>query len=347
MQQRLNRIWYQQAAGAALLAPLSALYGRVVASRRRNYEQGRREVIRVSAPVVVVGNLSVGGTGKTPLVAWLAQQLRARGIAAGIASRGHGGTGRGPQQVELAGDWRRFGDEPVLLRRRTGCPVVVAPDRVAAARSLIEAGARLVLCDDGLQHLRLGRDREIVVIDAARGLGNGRLLPAGPLREGAERLRFASAIVVNGEPDAALRQLIAGHGGPVPLVMRLEPAPVEAVASLAGGPDAAPGLAGLTLAQLEGRRVHAVAGIGNPQRFFSMLAAHGIDVVPHAFADHHPFTADELRFGDGLPLLMTEKDAVRCAAFATPRMGFVPVAARFSAADASGLLACVEGVSAR
>ena len=348
MQQRLNRIWYDGAAGAAWLAPLSALYGQVVAARRQAHERGRREVIRVPAPVVVVGNLSVGGTGKTPLVAWLALQLRARGIAAGIASRGHGGASRAPQQVEVAGDWRRFGDEPVLLRRRSGCPVVVAPDRVAAARSLIESGAQLVLCDDGLQHLRLARDREIVVIDAARGLGNGRLLPAGPLREGAQRLAAASAIVINGEPDAALRRLITDHGGPAPLVMSLEPAAIEAVASPGAGPDAGqglagPGLTGLALAQLAGRRVHAVAGIGNPQRFFRMLAAFGVEVIEHAFADHHPFAPGELEFGDGLPVLMTEKDAVRCAAFATPLMGFVPVAARFSAADAAALLACVEG----
>ena len=346
MQQRLNRIWYEQAAGAAWLAPLSALYGRVVASRRRSYEQGRREVIRVSAPVVVVGNLSVGGTGKTPLVAWLAQQLRARGIATGIASRGHGGSSREPLAVEAGGDWRRVGDEPVLLQRRTGCPVVVAPDRVAAARALIEAGARLVLCDDGLQHLRLGRDREIVVIDAARGLGNGRLLPAGPLREGAERLGHASAIVVNGEPDDALRQLIAAHRGPAPLVMRLEPAPIESVAALSGAPATPVAtLAGQSLQQLRGRRVHAVAGIGNPQRFFSMLEGFGLEVIAHAFADHHAFVPRELDFSDGLPLLMTEKDAVRCAAFATPAMGYVPVAARFEPAAAEALLACVAGAA--
>ena len=356
MQQRLNRIWYEGAAGAAWLAPLSALYGRVVAARRRAFESGRREQLKIPVPVVVVGNLTVGGTGKTPLVAWLAARLRERGLAAGIASRGHGGSGAGTRPVDAAGDWRCFGDEPVLLSRRTGCPVVVAPDRVAAARSLVAAGAGLVLCDDGLQHLRLGRDREIIVIDAARGLGNGRLLPAGPLREGVERLGFADAIVVNGDPDAALRRLIAQHGGPEPRVMRLQPGPIEPVAVLAEAPEfatavdvtrpaaaAGAGIAGLTLDQLRGRRVHAVAGIGNPQRFFRMLESQGIEVIAHPFPDHHAFTPRELDFGDDLAVLMTEKDAVRCADFSTPAMGFVPVTAAFDAADAAALLACVQG----
>jgi tetraacyldisaccharide 4'-kinase len=348
VQNRLNRIWYDGAAGGTLLSPLSWLYGRIVAARTGAFASGARTAVRTGVPVIVVGNLSVGGTGKTPMVAWLAWQLGALGKKVGIATRGYGSAGRGPQLVAAGGDWRTFGDEPVLLQRRTGVPVVVDPDRVAAARQLVELGAAVVLCDDGLQHLRLARDFELVVIDGARGLGNGRVLPAGPLREAATRLSSVDAVVVNGAPRAGLLDELAKLGAPAPLFMRLVPSALEPVRGLEGRQTlAGEALWGHRLEDLHGVRVHAVAGIGNPERFFELLKSFGLDVIPHAFPDHHAFTARDLKLPGKWPILMTEKDAVRCAPFATDRLGFVPVTAQFSAADADNLLVEVNARCAR
>ena len=305
----------------------------------------------MDCPVIVVGNLTVGGTGKTPVVAWLAWQLGALGKKVGIASRGYGAVGRGVQQVDPKADWRAFGDEPMLLQRRTGVPVVVAADRVAAARRLIELGADVVVCDDGLQHLRLARDFELLVLDGARGLGNGQLLPAGPLREPAARLASVHAVVVNGEPKPGLLDTLRALGAPAPLLMRMVPSAVEPVRGIGGAEEiaalgraggAGAALWGQRLEDLHGLRVHAVAGIGNPERFFALLKSCGLDVVPHAFADHHAFTARNLDLPGSWPILMTEKDAVRCAAFANDRLACVPVTAQFSPADADTLLLAVN-----
>jgi tetraacyldisaccharide 4'-kinase len=330
-----------------LLAPLSWAYGRVVEARRTAFASGVRRGARVTCPVVVVGNLTVGGTGKTPMVAWLAWQLGALGKKVGIASRGYGSAGPGAQQVG-AGNWRTFGDEPVLLQRRTGVPVVVDADRVAAARRLIELGADVILCDDGLQHLRLARDFELVVIDGARGLGNGRLLPAGPLREPAGRLTTVDAIVINGEPKPGLLEELAQLGAPAPRFMRMVPSALEPVRGPEGHqPLAGAALWGQRLEDLHGVRVHAVAGIGNPERFFELLRSFGLDIMPHVFADHHAFTARDLALPGEWPILMTEKDAVRCTQFANDRLGFVPVTAQFSPEDAQNLLVEVNARCAR
>jgi tetraacyldisaccharide 4'-kinase len=341
VQDRLNRIWYDDAVGRTVLTPLSWVYGRMVAARRHAFAAGRRPSTRVDRPVIVVGNLTVGGTGKTPMVAWLAWQLGSLGRRVGIASRGYGAAGRGILQVDQSSDWQTFGDEPVLLQRRTGVPVVVEAGRVAAAQRLIELGAEAVLCDDGLQHLRLARDFEIAVIDGARGLGNGRLLPAGPLRESATRLGFVDAIVINGAAKPGLLDLLRALGGPAPLCMRMVPSALEPVREIgalraAGGAGAA--VWGQRLEDLHGVRVHAVAGIGNPKRFFELLRSHGLDLMPHAFPDHHAFTARNLDLPGNWPILMTEKDAVRCAPFANDRLAYVPVTAQFSPADAETLL---------
>ncbi|HTV78184.1 MAG TPA: tetraacyldisaccharide 4'-kinase [Steroidobacteraceae bacterium] len=359
-QDRLNRIWYDGAVGATALGPFSWLYGRMVAARRAAYTSGRRPSITARAPVVVVGNLSVGGTGKTPVVAWLAWQLGALGRKVGIASRGYGAIRPGTQQVHGSADWRAFGDEPVLLQRRTAVPVVVDPDRVAAAQRLVELGADIILCDDGLQHLPLARNFEIAVIDGARGLGNGRLLPAGPLREPAARLGGVDAVILNGEPRAGLLETLLRVGAPTPLSMRLVPSAIEPVRSTRGGATLADELAaqgggggagaalwGQRLEDLQGVRVHAVAGIGNPRRFFRLLESYGLEVVPHPFADHHPFSARDLDLPGELPILMTEKDAVRCAAFASDRLACVPVTAQFSLEDAHSLLVAVSSRCAK
>jgi tetraacyldisaccharide 4'-kinase len=225
----------------------------------------------------------------------------------------------------------------VLLRRRTGVPVVVDADRVAAAQRLIGLGCDVIVCDDGLQHLHLARDFELVVIDGARGLGNARLLPAGPLRESATRLETVDAVVINGDPKPGLLDMLHALGAPRPLFMRMVPSALEPVR---GTGDHRPGEAlwGHRLEDLHGVRVHAVAGIGNPQRFFDLLRSYGLDVMPHAFADHHAFTARDLDLPGKWPILMTEKDAVRCSAFANDRLGFVPVTAQFSPQDAQTLL---------
>jgi tetraacyldisaccharide 4'-kinase len=329
MRQRLERLWYGDSAGAVLLGPLAWLYGAATAARRGAYTYGWRHARRVRAPVVIVGNLTVGGTGKTPLVIWLAEQLGAAHLKVGIVSRGYGRRGDAAYEVRGDSDWRAAGDEPVTLARRTGCAVMVAADRVQAARALVAHGAQVIIADDGLQHLRLARDCQIVVIDGARGFGNGRLLPAGPLREPAARLALADIVVVNGAAEhASLAPALPAEA----LTMQL--AAHDAVRLDGRAPPAA-------LGTFRGRRAHAVAGIGNPRRFFAELRAHGIEVIEHAFPDHHPFSAQELRFGDELPVLMTEKDAVKCAPFADPRLWYVPVSARFSEPDARTLRARV------
>lgn len=314
----VTQLWYGSSA-ALILRPFALLYRFATVLRRHAYVRGWLRSFRVGCPVVIVGNLTVGGTGKTPLVAWFAQQLTQRGFKVGIVSRGYGRRESTPRVVESDADWRDVGDEPLLLRRATGCLTVVSADRVAGARMLVEQGATLVLADDGLQHLRLARDCEIVVIDGARGFGNGWLLPAGPLREPPSRLSSVDAVVVNGEAERAV---------PVKSTfeMKLAPSAIRAVKGDAMLP-VAPTL-----------RVHAVAGIGNPRRFFRDLRLRGIEVIEHPFPDHHAFTERDLEFDDGLPVLMTEKDAVKCRAFSNPLLWYVPVAAQFDEPQARLLL---------
>jgi tetraacyldisaccharide 4'-kinase len=326
MERWLTRVWYRESAGPSLLLPLSWLYGLVIALRRRAFTRGLFKNGRVGKPVMVVGNLTVGGTGKTPLVAWLAEQLSATGLKVGIVSRGYGGSNRAPEVVHVDSDWRVVGDEPVLLRQLTGCDTVVSQDRVAGAQKLVALGADVVISDDGLQHLRLARDCDIVVVDGTRGFGNGRLLPAGPLREPARHIRNADIVVVNGSPEHRSLQK-----GPPPgaLQMSLFAADAHRVDGLAPPQP---------LEHLRGKRVHAVAGIGNPQRFFRDLRSRGIDVIEHPFPDHHPYAAADLTFDDDLPVLTTQKDAVRCRSFAHARLWYVPVTARFDEGQARELL---------
>jgi len=332
MERALNRIWYGGAPTSILLLPLSWLYRAVMAARRVFYEQGWLASYRIARPVIVVGNLTVGGTGKTPFVAWLAEKLTERGLRVGILSRGYGSTSTEPRVVEPNSPWQQVGDEPLLLRQRTGCDVVVSVDRAAGAEMLVKRGADVIVSDDGLQHLRLARDLEIVVIDGARGFGNGRLLPAGPLREPSSRAALANVVVVNGRPEhGSITRLPAS---PQPMQMALFSARVLPVAGAR---------ADRALESFRGQRVHAVAGIGNPWRFFADLRGRGLDIVEHPFPDHHPFSAADLDFGDTQPVLMTEKDAVKCRAFADSRLWFVPVTARFSDAQADGLLEAIAG----
>src|SRR5882757_10721773 len=268
MEQRLTELWYRESAGFSWLAPLAWLYGLVVAARRAAYACGLIRTQRAAKPVIVIGNLTVGGTGKTPLVAWLAEQLSLTGLRVGIVSRGYGRSKREPEGVHAESSWRDVGDEPMLLQSSTGCDVVVAQDRFAGAQQLIALGVDVVIADDGLQHLRLARDCEIVVIDGARGFGNGRVLPAGPLREPVSRLAEPDAVVMNGAPEhgslaAALRSAPA-------LEMRL----VAQEALRLDGREPPRALHGFS-----GQRLHAVAGMGNAARVFGELRAHGSERI--------------------------------------------------------------------
>jgi tetraacyldisaccharide 4'-kinase len=301
---------------ALALLPLGLLFRLVVRVRRLLHESGWRQVVRLPVPVVVVGNITVGGTGKTPVVIALARALAARGLRPGIVTRGYGGRDDGIGAVTSGSDPLAVGDEPLLLAARAGCPVWRGADRVAAATALLAAhpDRDCLISDDGLQHLRLGRDVEIAVVDGARGLGNGLPLPAGPLREPPARLRAVDAVIINGTGAAAL---------PPGLPLTLEG---SRLVNLAHGDTTMP------LPEWRGRRVRAVAGIGNPRRFFEQLRAAGLEVEEHPFPDHHPFTAGDLAFDAGLPVVMTEKDAVKCARFAREHWWYLPVEARLDAA---------------
>jgi tetraacyldisaccharide 4'-kinase len=327
MRSRIEKMWYSREAPIWLM-PLSLLYGLVMALRSLFYRVGLRHRIRVAAPVVVVGNLTVGGTGKTPLVAWLSSHLAACGLRVAIVSRGYGGRARGVTRVTVHSRPSEVGDEPLLLARRAAATVFIGKDRVAAAEAAVKDGADVVVCDDGLQHLALVRQCEIVVIDGQRGFGNGSVLPRGPLRESPRRLRRVNAVVVNGAMTAADFQLPRFVTG-THFEMHMRPGDARPVAG--GG-------ALRSLSSFRGSGVHAVAAIGNPQRFFDMLRNAGLTVYEHAFADHHAFKSGDLNFGDSLPVLMTEKDAVKCAAFADERCWYVPVTAEFTEAEAGALI---------
>ena len=320
MESWLQTFWYQGAAPPWWLRPLSWLFGSVVRLRRNAYRRGWLPSGRPACPVIVIGNISVGGTGKTPLTIWLANELHSFGLRVGVVLRGYGRTATGPLLLEDRTGAAQAGDEAVLIRRRTHCLVAVGSDRRAAARLLEQAGAQLIIADDGLQHLALQRDVEIAVIDGERGFGNGRLLPAGPLREPVSRLGSVALLVQNGGEalcdPRALRMRLAGDEL-LPVSERLAPMP---------------------LAQLAGHAAHAVAAIGNPQRFFATLRAAGLSVREHVFPDHHRFSATELQFGDALPVLITEKDAVKCQAFALPQHWYLPVTAQFTANERQTLL---------
>jgi tetraacyldisaccharide 4'-kinase len=290
------RFWYRRGLLAWLLWPLSMVFLVGVLVRRLLYALHVLPSAHPAIRVIVVGNLTVGGTGKTPLVIWIAELLKSRGWNPAIVSRGYGARVAAPRAATIASEAAEVGDEPIVLARRTGCPVWVGPDRVEVIRALRRqhAGVDVVVLDDGLQHYGLRRDLEIAVVDA-RGFGNGFLLPAGPLREPKWRLRSVDAVVsqLKLAGDTAHRMTDARERAPL--------------ASF--------------------RRVHAAAGIGDPERFFAHLRNAGVEVVPHPFPDHHRFVPQDLEFGDGLPVLMTEKDAVKLRGAARPNWWVLPVTA--------------------
>jgi tetraacyldisaccharide 4'-kinase len=329
--ERLVDAWYSPRTPlvAAMLLPLSLFFRVAVALRRAGYRTGLLRSVRLPVPVVVVGNVTVGGSGKTPLVAALALALAQRGFHPGIVSRGYGRDrdDDDPLRVDPDADPRRVGDEPLLLAR-AGYPVVVARDRVAAGRALLDRhpGCDVILSDDGLQHYRLRRDVEIAVVDAARALGNRWLLPAGPLREPASRLRAVDAVVV-----------LSAEGAHAPLPELRGAFAMTLVGDRFARVDDP--LTTLHAAAFAGEGVHALAGIGHPARFFAQLAAMGIAAVPHPFADHHRFVAGDLALPGAQAILMTEKDALKCETFADERCWYLPVQARIDEA----LVNLIEG----
>jgi tetraacyldisaccharide 4'-kinase len=298
--------WYGRNRWLVCLAPASIVYCGLSRLRRGLYEGGWLLRHKLPVPVIIVGNLTVGGTGKTPLVVWLVNLLRESGYRPGVIARGYKGRARDwPQPVDAGSDPRIVGDEAVLIAVRCRCPVAVAPDRVAAGRLLLQQGdCDLIVSDDGLQHYALERDIEIAVIDGDRAMGNGWCLPAGPLRETPARLGEVDLVVVNG----------GGRGGKYSMTMH---------GKMAINLDNAEDARGL--ASFGQQPVHAVAGIGNPQRFFRHLRRAGVRLKEHVFADHHTYVAADLTFADHRPVIMTEKDAVKCRNLGLRNGWYVPV----------------------
>jgi len=296
--------WQHRGPLSLLLLPVAALFAAVSGLRRAAWRCGLLTAHHAGVPVIVVGNITAGGTGKTPLTLWLARFLIEHGYRPGIISRGYGANNSHARAVPRDGTPQDYGDEPCLLAQRTGCPVWVGTDRVNVARKLLAAYPEtdVIISDDGLQHYRLARDFEIAVIDGALGLGNGWPLPAGPLREPASRLANVDAVVINGDDathawQQALQMTLKGD------TFRNLAHPQQTVAT----------------SHFSGRRVHAIAGIGNPRRFFAQLGRMGISCMPREFPDHHAYTVADLAFAGDEEIVMTEKDAVNCAAFAKAR----------------------------
>lgn len=317
--ERATEFWYRDSVAAALLSPLAYLFSGVVWLRRTVYKRGIKSAHTLPVPVVVVGNITLGGTGKTPLVIWLANTLKKAGYKPGIISRGYGGRSETwPIAVSENTGAGQVGDEPYLIARQTNVPVVVGPSRVEAARKLLaEFDCDVLISDDGLQHYKLNRDIEIAVVDGERRFGNGYCLPAGPLREPIDRLDSVDFIVVNGE-KAAEREY----------AMRL--VGEEAVNLLTGERK--------RLQDFTRASCHALAGIGHPARFFNMLESKGLHCRNHPLPDHHDFKPEDIVFGDGQPVFMTEKDAVKCLSFAQPNHWSVPVNAVLDEGFERGIL---------
>ncbi|MFC1603270.1 tetraacyldisaccharide 4'-kinase [Pseudomonadota bacterium] len=322
---RLDSYWNNYNAVAIVLWPISLVFHLLAWMRRCAYRIGLFKQHKLPVPVIVVGNISVGGTGKTPLVIWLAEHLKALGYTPGIVARGYGAKiGKTPREVTPESCAEEVGDEPLLISRRTGCPMFVAPNRVAAARALLEkSDCNVIISDDGMQHYALGRDIEIAVVDGSRRFGNGCCLPAGPLREPVSRLATVDLVIVNGESASGEHSMQAAIGKVVNL----------------RNPE-------LThnLEDFSGEQVHALAGIGNPQRFFQLLKEYDLQSIEWAFPDHHQFEKADITPDDELPVFMTEKDAVKCSHFAQPRHWYLPIDVNVDSAFSNRLAELLRGL---
>lgn len=334
----LQRVWYQNAGRLVsfLLLPLSWLFAALVWLRRMCFRAGVLRSHGFDVPVIVVGNVTVGGTGKTPFTIWLARRLHERGLKVGIVLRGYGGASREwPRHVTPQTAWQDVGDEAILLARSTSALVIAGPDRVADVRRAIELGAQVVVSDDGLQHYRLQRDAEIIVVDGERGIGNARMLPAGPLREPRTRIMEADLQVVTRRAPADA-SLPAAFGTSMAVVAV---ARISYARSLSSGQER-------PLSEFVGTAVHAIAAIGHPEAFFGALRRLGLTIREHPYPDHAALRREDLVFADDAPVLMTEKDAVKCTGLFDERHWVVPLELELSPADTevvSGLLDRVLG----
>lgn len=319
----LHKIWQQRNGVSQALRPFSWLYCSIVFLRRGLYRVHLLRSTRLKVPVIVVGNISVGGTGKTPLVVSVVETLKRAGYRPGVISRGYRGKARSwPQQVRPDSDPVMVGDEPILISRRTRCPMAVGPKRVTAGEALLKySDCDIIVCDDGLQHYALRRDAEVLVVDGARRFGNGFCLPAGPLREPVRRMQKVDWVVSNG--TAAQGEFAMQYEG-------------DTLVNLYDENQTIP------LVELKGSGVHAVAGIGNPQRFFERLAQAGLDVREHRFPDHHLYLPRDLDYGNSVPIIMTEKDAVKCQRFARRNMWYLPISVKLDNEFEQQLLKRIE-----
>lgn len=298
--------WYKEMYISSIFMPISMLYADFIRFRSFLYRIGVLGKTKLPATVIIIGNITVGGTGKTPLILWLARFLREEGYKPGIVSRGYGGNAEiWPQWVDNQSTVEQIGDEAVLIAKRSDCPISVGPERAKAAQLLLDkTDCNIIISDDGLQHYALERDIEVAVIDGERRFGNGYMLPCGPLREPVERLQTVDLLIINGiaEEDNEFSMEIKGDIA-VNLVTKEE----KLLTDFALSP------------------CHALAGIGNPKRFFDLLERQKISIDCHAFQDHHQFIAEDITFDDDKPVLMTEKDMIKCPAFATEKHWYVPI----------------------
>ena len=337
------RQWMQRGPVPCLLWPVSLLFGALAALRRNLYRVGLFNIVRLPVPVIVVGNLFVGGTGKTPLTIWLVEALRDAGYHPGVISRGYGSADRGARRVTAASSARQVGDEPVLIARRTGCPLMVGRDRVAAAQALLglHPEVDVILSDDGLQHYRMGREIEIVLSDI-RGDGNGWLLPAGPLREPRSRSRDFSVVNVGTQSPGNVRQQATSSASDDTVFMELKAPLAERLIDRTQRTT----LAAIAAAAPPPSMI-AAAGIGNPARFFATLSAAGLVFQTMPLPDHHRFTADTFADCAADLILITEKDAVKCgeipALASDPRLWVVPVSAYIAAPFADNIVEKLRG----
>jgi len=329
IQDSLNTSWYQAPPWwMYALLPLAVLFAGIVKFRRWLYQKNLKQVITLKVPVIIVGNITVGGTGKTPLVIYLAELLSQQGYHPGIISRGYGGDNKVCHSVTGQSDPAIVGDEAVLIAKRTGCPVVIGRKRVAAAKQLLAMrDCDVLISDDGLQHYALARDIEIAVIDAERRFGNGWLLPFGPLRESKQRLTEVDFIVTNGENKTG--EFANEFNLQLHSEMLYQLDKPQQSSSLTDWRD---------------KTVHAIAGIGHPQRFFNRLIAAGLQIFPHTFADHYAYREKDIAFADAFAVIMTEKDAIKCQQFVNEKLWCLPVDARLSSQFDAALLQRLEEV---
>jgi tetraacyldisaccharide 4'-kinase len=313
----VTKSWYQGAFWLYLLWPLYLIYSVVTLLRKYLYKSGIFKSYRAKVPVVVVGNITLGGTGKSPLVAYLVDSLKEMGFKPGVVSRGYGATisSGDVREVNTNSLVSEVGDEPLMLKQRVGCPIFVSPTRALAVQALEKKGCDIVITDDGLQHYALDREIEICVFDGERKWGNGHLLPMGPMREPLNRIKATDFVVMNGADWMGPEQ-------PKNAAFRMD-LKAGKLRSLVGEQT-------LSLSELKGKEVDAIAGIGNPERFFNTLVIQGLLVESHRFSDHHTYTQSDVSFECDRPLIMTEKDAVKCQAFNLQEAWYLPVSAKLS-----------------